>query len=90
MNLGELRAELEKLKGLPDTTRVVLATNPEGLNYSPAGSLHEGWYVGDESSGDMYLTADLREFMDDGDKETFPPVPAESGAVEAVFLYPQG
>lgn len=90
MTLGELRAELEKLKHLPDTTRVVLAANPEGLHYSPAGSLHEGWYVGDESSGDMYLAEDLREFMDEGDKETFPPVPAGSGAVEAVFLYPKG
>lgn len=90
MTLGELRAELAKLQDLPDSTKVVLAANPEGLHYSPAASLHEGWYVGNESSGDMYLDEDLREFMNDADKETFPPVPAGSGAVEAVFLYPKG
>lgn len=88
MTLGELRAELEKLKHLPDASLVVLAANPEGLHYSPAGLVHEGWYVGDQSSGDVYLPEDLRQNMDDPDE--FPAVPSGAGAVTAVCLYPKG
>jgi hypothetical protein len=88
VTLGELRAELEKLKHLPDASVVVLAANPEGLHYSPAGLMHDGWYVGDESSGEVYLTEDLREYMED--PEEFPAVPSGVGAVTAVCLYPKG
>lgn len=88
MTLGELRAELEKLKHLPDATVVVLAANPEGLHYSPAGLLHEGWYVGDDNAGEVYLTEVLRQGMDD--PAEFPTVPEGAGAVSAVCLYPRG
>jgi hypothetical protein len=87
MTLGELRAELVKLKHLPDATVVVLAANPEGLHFSPAGLMHEGWYVGDDRSGEVYLTEDLRQGMDD--PQEFPAVPIEVGAVSAVCLYPK-
>lgn len=87
MKLGKLRAELEELKHLPDDTVVVLAANPEGLHFSPAGLVHEGWYVGDESSGEVYLTEHLRQGMDDPDE--FPPVPEGAGAVSTVVLYPK-
>lgn len=88
MTLGELRAELEKLKHLPDAAVVVLAANPEGLNFSPAGLLHEGWYVGDEIAGQVYLTEELRQGMED--PAEFPAVPVGEGAVTAVCLYPKG
>lgn len=87
MKLGELRAELEKLKHLPNDTVVVLAANPEGLHYSPAGLMHEGWYIGDDRSGEVYLTEDLRQGMEDPDE--FPSVPRGVGAVSAVCLYPK-
>jgi hypothetical protein len=87
VKLGELRAELEKLKHLPDDTVVVLASNPEGLNFSPAGLLHEGWYVGDDSNGQVYLTEHLRQGMDD--PHEFPPVPRGEDATSAVVLYPK-
>lgn len=88
MTLGELRAELEKLTDVPDSAVVVLACNPEGLHFSPAGLVHEGWYEGDDSSGQVYLMEELREGM--ADPEEFPGVPEGSGAVAAVVLYPQG
>jgi hypothetical protein len=88
INLGGLRAALAKLSDLPDTALVVLAGNPEGLSFSPAGLLHEGWYVGDASSGNVYLTDELRQHADDPGE--FPPVPTDASAVQAVVLYPQG
>ncbi|MFE9812320.1 hypothetical protein [Streptomyces sp. NPDC005548] len=88
ITLGGLRAQLAKLEDMPDTTLVILAANPEGLHYSPAGTLVEAWYVGDASSGDVYLTDDVRQYMEDPGE--FPPVPPGSEPVPAVCLYPQG
>lgn len=86
MTLDELRAELKKLEHLPGGTLVVLAANPEGLHFSPAGLVHEGWYEGDDSSGQVYLTEELREGMEDPGEFASAPL----GAVSAVCLYPKG
>jgi hypothetical protein len=86
MTLGELRAELEKLKHLPDATLVVLAASPEGVHYSPISVVTEGLYEGDANVGQFYLPEDLR--MSEDDPGEFPEAPAT--AQTAVGIFPRG
>lgn len=85
MTLDGLRAELAKLDHLPGSTIVILAKDCEGNDYSPLASIGTAMYDADSTySGDLYLTDEDRDAMEEPDEYDEAP----ESAVPAVFLWP--